>query len=84
MKQTKVFEAEDGTTFATAAECKRYEEIESLVDLLSGLTVENVGAAFDRADPIADAFERAGAIIAKKRRASGKLKRGSLMKDAKK
>lgn len=35
MKRTHIFEADDGTTFDTAAECKRHEEIVRLCDILS-------------------------------------------------
>jgi hypothetical protein len=75
MRQTKVFEAEDGTQFATAAECKTHEAMEWRTKL-SGLTDGEVCRALDRADPeLANAFEKAGAIIARKRRESGDVRR---------
>lgn len=78
MKRTPGFTADDGTWFATAAECKAYEERGSLIDLLSDLQITRVEAALDRTDArLSDAFERAGAIIAAKRRASGDLKRAA-------
>lgn len=68
--------ADDGTPFATAAECKAYEELAELVELLSGLDASQVRNALDRTAPaFADAFERVGSIIANKRRESGELKR---------
>jgi len=76
MKQTKVFEADDGTQFPTAAECKVYEEYGYLYDLLSALDSAQIRDALDRTDvKLADAFERAGGIIAAKRRESGELRR---------
>jgi hypothetical protein len=74
MKHT--FEADDGTLFETAAECKRYEEKRNLAKILSELVPSHVTEALNRTDiPLADAIERAGSIIAAKRRESGDLKR---------
>jgi hypothetical protein len=74
MKQK--FEADDGTPFETAEECKAYEEQETLLDQLIGVPREDVMAAFARVNiPLADAFELAGSIISAKRRKSGELRR---------
>ncbi len=69
MKQKKSFEAEDGTTFDTAAECKQYEELDSLAELISRRLPSQIKDAILRTDPeLADAIERAGKLIAKNRR----------------
>lgn len=76
MKRSYIFEADDGTTFDTAAECKAYEEWARLVEILSGIEPFRVAAALHREDSdLADAIERAGRIIAAKRRESGELRR---------
>lgn len=76
MKHTHTFEADDGTTFATVAECKKHDELNSLLVLLSGLSPVAICDALGRIDTeLAEAFERAGNIIANKRRDSGELKR---------
>jgi hypothetical protein len=75
MKRSHVFEAADGKTFATAGECKAHEESEAL-SLLLDLSEHDIMSALARSNvPLADAFERAGNIIAAKRRESGDLKR---------
>jgi hypothetical protein len=75
MKRTPGFTADDGTWFATAKECKQHEQL-AFVDLLKNLPPSRIFDALDRIDiPLAAAFERAGAIIAAKRLASGELKR---------
>jgi hypothetical protein len=76
MKRTQVFEAADGTTFETAGECREHETIVDLQTKLVGLSDGDISRAFTRGDPgLAHALELAGAIIAKKRRATGDLKR---------
>lgn len=71
-----MIEADDGTKFDTAAECKRYEGEQLLAIHLSELNAPQVMSALTRSDvALADAIERAGYIIAAKRRKSGKLKR---------
>jgi hypothetical protein len=75
MKRTNVYEAEDGTRFATVAECKSHEE-KQFMDIFVGLSTASVMEAFNRKDvKLADAFERAGNVIGAKRRESGELKR---------
>jgi hypothetical protein len=77
MKRTQVFEANDGTKFSTAEECKKHEETSSLT-LLERLSPEDVSEALQRTNVLlADAFERIGNIIAEKRRQSGGLKRAA-------
>jgi hypothetical protein len=74
MKTT--FEADDGSTFYTAADCREYEQQLAMIDLLIGRTEEQVRNALARLDiPLANAIERAGNIIADKRRESGELRR---------
>jgi hypothetical protein len=73
MKRAEGYTADDGTWFATERGCKLHEEIASLCNLLSGQHDTAIGTAFDRANtPLANAIERAGAIIAAKRRAQQK------------
>lgn len=75
MKRSHIFEADDGTTFATAAGCKQHEEMLRLSISLSGLTQLEILRALDRTDTSrGDSFERAGNIITNKRRESGFLK----------
>jgi hypothetical protein len=75
MKRTQIFKADDGTTFDTAAECRKHEE-RSFMHLLIGRSAKDIEVALDRTDLIlANAFERAGNIIARKRREDGELKR---------
>jgi hypothetical protein len=75
MKRIRLFEANDGRTFATAAECREHDD-RSLVTLLEGLSNDAVADAIERRNiELADAFERAGAIISAKRRGSGELRR---------
>jgi hypothetical protein len=75
MKRTHTYQAEDGTTFATARECKLHEEMGHLRVRLSRLDFDEVQDALDRKNiPRADAIERAGSIIARKRRESGDVK----------
>jgi hypothetical protein len=82
MKRSQIFEAEDGTTFATAAECRRYEEIVSLSSVLGNLEPKDIHAGLIREHAeLADALERAGSIIAAKRRQDGELKRASKASD---
>jgi hypothetical protein len=79
MKRSHVFEAADGTTFPTSHECKAHEESEAL-SLLRDLTEQGIMSALARSDiPLADAIERAGNIIAAKRRKDGDLKRAKKM-----
>jgi hypothetical protein len=77
MKRNHVFEATDGTTFPTAEECKKYEGHLFLAQLcdLSNDQVEGATNYAIAYRPISDAIERAGSIIAAKRRESGELKR---------
>lgn len=44
MKTTQIFEAEDGTTFPNAEECRAYEADAALRQLV-GLTIEDIKAA---------------------------------------
>jgi len=75
MRRSSVYEANDGMTFATAAECKHHEQIECQTKLV-GLTDGDICAAIKREDiPLADAIERIGSIIADKRRLDGVIKR---------
>lgn len=75
MKKSHVFEAKDGTTFQTAEACKKHED-QIFFGQLCELTTLDVMESLDRTNvPLADAFERAGNIIAAKRRESGELKR---------
>jgi hypothetical protein len=75
MKRIRLFEANDGRTFATAAECKEHDD-RAFATLLEGLSNDAVADALDRRNTeLSDAFERAGAIIGAKRRGSGELKR---------
>ena len=60
MKRTPGFTADDGTPFATRAECKLYEEIGSLQFILSDLGDERVRAALIR-DPAPEALVLADA-----------------------
>ena len=67
----------DGAEFPTEAEAKAHEEQHFAV-MLCALSREDVDAALDRkpeALALADAIEKAGAIIARKRRESGELRR---------
>lgn len=76
MKRAEGFTADDGTWYATAAECKQYEEGGRLLDLLSGLSQSQIRCALFRTDvELANAIELAGTIIARKRRKSGELRR---------
>jgi hypothetical protein len=76
MKRTSGFTADDGTWFATRAECKAHEEWKHLVEILSGLEPFQVAAAMHIEDhDLANDFMRASNIIAKKRRESGDVKR---------
>ena len=78
MKRTHTFIADDGTEFATAAECKRYEETKALSARLSDLSFTEIANAISRLNlDLAAAIERAGSIIAAKRRESGELKRAA-------
>lgn len=82
MKRSHIFEADDGTTFAKATDCKHYEEGGQLLHLLSNLSHAEIQTALDRTDTkLADAFERVGSIIAAERRESGELKRVATPKD---
>jgi hypothetical protein len=75
MKRTHTFTADDGTTFATARECNQHEQLEMITNSLCHLEITQVCAALERTDILlSDAFERAGNIIAAKRRASGDVK----------
>lgn len=85
MKRAEGFTADDGTWFATRAECRRYEEIDKLVGSLVGLSEELIRQALKRGDAaieLADTLERAGKIIGDERRASGELRRLSKKPDA--
>jgi hypothetical protein len=74
MKKNYTFEADDGTIFKTAAECKAYEAI-AWRQTLVGLSELSLNAGLSRESfEIADALERAGNIIAKKRRENRELK----------
>src|SRR5271170_3515837 len=65
------FTADDGTEFATEAECKEYEAQQNILDLLEGMSKTSVMSALARTDTqLADAIERAGNIIAARRRES--------------
>lgn len=76
MKRTHILRADDGTVFETAAECKAHDEYEFLSEFISRRLPSQIKDALDRTDlELADAFERAAAIIARKRRESGDLKR---------
>ena len=68
--------ADDGTPFETAAQCREYEEQEKLAGLLTDMSKADVLEALSRVDVhLANAIERAGNIIAAKRRADGDLRR---------
>lgn len=76
MKRSHIFEADDGTTFETAAACKAHEERQLLREMLCGRLADEIDLALDRTNiDLADAIERAGNIIAAKRRESGELRR---------
>jgi len=82
MKRNHIFVAEDGATFETAAECKEHEAWASIGNLVN-LTENDILAALNRSNmPLANALERAGAIIAAKRRESGELKRARKLRAA--
>ena len=75
MKRTTGFTADDGTWFPTTAECKKHEQ-RLFMHLLIERSAKDIEAAFDRTDLVlSNAFERAGNMIAAKRRESGELKR---------
>ena len=75
MKQITQYQAFDGETFATEAECRTHEAGLSHMRLV-GLTAEQVEAAIARTDPdLAKAIEDVGAKIARVRRESGELRR---------
>lgn len=83
MKRTTEYQANDGTRFATAEECKRHEQDRSF-ECLANMTAEQVKAAINRthiegiganAIELADAIEFAGKLIGDKRRAMGGAKR---------
>ena len=79
--------AEDGTEFDTKAECRDYEELIEIANLLSDKAPFQILDAIHRKNlPLANAIERAGTIIAAKRRESGDLRRkksGSTVEDVK-
>lgn len=69
------FIAFDGTEFPTREEAELHER-ERPTQRLSGLKPEEIEAALMRTDPdLADVFEEFGNEIAKRRRASGELRR---------
>jgi hypothetical protein len=82
MKRADGYKANDGTWFATAKECKLHEEIGALSIRLAHREPYEIESALRREETIiADAIERAGAIIAAKRRESGELKRAAKKPD---
>jgi hypothetical protein len=73
--QAKVYQAFDGKTFVSEAECADHEAKNWLMQFV-GLTIEQVEAGIDRDNTdIADAFEKAGQRIARKRLADGERRR---------
>lgn len=73
--QTTIYEAFDGKRFLTEQECNDYESAHWHHQLV-GLTIEDVDAALDRTNvDRADAFEKAGQRIARKRLADGERRR---------
>lgn len=75
MKKTHVFEANDGTAFSSAADCKAHEN-EVRIRRMANLSHEQVLAAiFGKDRELAEVFERVASIIASNRRANGELKR---------
>lgn len=76
MKRTSEFTAVDGTRFETAAGCREHEARPGLLSTLSGRSPAHITAALDRVDEVlANAIERAGNIVARKRRAYGRQRR---------
>ena len=76
--QLTKYEAIDGKQFDTADECRDHEADECWHLRLIGLGKDDLERALDRVDvDLADAIERAGNIIAKKRRESGDFRRAS-------
>ncbi len=74
-KEVRVWRTRDGRHFDNEAEARAYEK-ENFVLLLIGLTNDDVFAALSRQDrDLADAIERAGAVIKAKRLGSGELRR---------
>lgn len=72
---TTRYEAFDGATFDTAAECRQHER-DMAPKRLEGLTADQVAAALDRSDPeLAEAVERCAYLISSARKAAGELKR---------
>lgn len=77
MKRVELFEAFDGERFPTAEACRAHEA-QHVEGRLVGLTLEQIKAASSREDvELADAIEEIGARIARARRASGEMRRGS-------
>lgn len=75
--QAMRWKAFDGTDFATKAEAQAYEE-SNFANMIVGLTSVEVELALARDASvlsIADAIEKAGALIAKARREAGDLRR---------
>lgn len=70
-----MYEATDGSQFATANECKKYESA-ACFKKLANLTEADIGRAIRREDTgLAAALERVGNLIAQTRRANGELQR---------
>lgn len=75
MKQVKVFQAEDGTEFATEADCKLHE-MSLLLEWVGKASMDQVSSAIDNpTSPLAAAIERVGNMIGEARRKNGDLKR---------
>jgi hypothetical protein len=77
MKRAQIYKAEDGETFDTAEKCQMHER-KKLVANLCSLTEDDIEAALRRdADAVSLAayLERAGNIIAAKRRADGDMRK---------
>ena len=70
------FEAIDGNTFDTEDECLDWEQNNCWQFRLLGLGKNDIERALDRVDvDLADAIERAGNVIGRKRRESGEFRR---------
>ena len=75
MKKVTIYEAFDGRQFESEAACTSYEA-EHIEMQVVGLTAEQVRAALSREDVgLADALEKIGMLIRKRRVESGELRR---------
>lgn len=83
MKRVELFEAFDGERFPSAEACRAHEA-QHVEGRLVGLSLDQVKAALSREDTdLADALEELGARIARARRSSGELRRGSTKAEVK-